>query len=121
MRKKLFNIGFWVSLGLLIAFYSYFWYSYGYNKGDIDFLGAIIIIIYVGIITLMAYYDRYYYERKSALKIALFYGFPLLLLYLFWLLVGFEITKISVYFIYTFLFLILNYLVASLINEPKKR
>lgn len=87
-RKPFYGIAAGLSIVLLIAFYSYFWFKLGKSPMEDfpwDYIFMIIFLLILSIVSIN-FYKSPYHEAKKSITGILLYGIPFVL---FWLLVLF--------------------------------
>ncbi len=125
MRKKLFKLGFLLSLSLSMAIFVHHWIIYFIAERHNHFIGSILLLVVTGINALMGHYEikENSYETAVAVKIALIYIPPIGVLIFIWYWLNYAGTLF--YYTYTFVmvFTILIYMIAAVLPQtnPKKK
>lgn len=125
MRKKLFKLGFILSLSLSIAIFVHHWIIFFITERHNHFIGSILLLVVTGINALMGHYEikENSYDTAVAIKIALLYIPPIGVLIFIW----YWLAQTGTIFYYTYTFdmfiTILIYTIAAVLPQvnPKKK
>lgn len=114
MKKNLYVFGFCFTIFLSITLNNYFWYTIGRSGTWID-NGVTILFafLFISIYITYSHYKHQYYERSTALKLALWFGTPTILLIIMSLVSEFEGLRFEHYFTMGMFLLTLNYALAA--------